>query len=86
MWRAIKKMLGLPTEPEKAARQAFSKRHPDRIMWTTLAANETTRFVVGVFYAWGGIPPRYRFYAVEKATMAAEELQDDAAYRPKIWR
>lgn len=88
MWNAIKRALRLAvtTEPEKAARMAFRKRYPERIAWTTLAADEGVRFVVGVFYDWGGIPPRYRFYAVEKVTMAVEELQDDSAYRPKSWR
>jgi hypothetical protein len=30
--------------------------------------------------------PLYRFYAVDKESLAVAELQDDAAYRPKVWR
>jgi len=56
------------------------------VVWTTLAADEERRFVVGVFFDWGGKPPRYRFYAVDKITMLAAPLEDDALYRPKVWR
>lgn len=86
MWEAIKRTLGFPTEPEKAARTAFRQRYPNQIFRTRLAADEGSRFIVGVFYFWSGRPPKYRFYSVDKATMAAEELQDDSAYRPKNWR
>jgi hypothetical protein len=83
----LTRALGVPTAPEKAARKYFEASNPGvRVSWTTLAADEGTRCVVGVFYDWGGVPPRYRFYAVEKATLAVEELPDDSPYRPQVWR
>ena len=82
VWR----VLGLPTQPEKVARGAFSLLHPDRcVAWTTLAAEEDERFVVGIFYG-DTRPPSYAFYAVSKQTGEATSLDDDSAYRPQTWR
>jgi len=30
-------------------------------------------------------PPRYNFYTVNKATAEIATLDDDSAYRPKVW-
>jgi len=86
-WGRIKRAFGVPTEPERAARVAFAADNPKKkIVWTTLAADEGSRFVVGVFYAWGGVPPRFVFYAVSKDGLRAAPLEDDSPYRPKVWR
>ncbi|MDF2692175.1 MAG: hypothetical protein K0S65_558, partial [Labilithrix sp.] len=41
--------------------------------------------VVGVFYG-DRKPPRYAFFVVSKASAEAALLEDDSAYRPKVWR
>lgn len=40
---------------------------------------------MGVFYGTTR-PPRYKFFAVSKEEFTVQELEDDAAYRPKVWR
>lgn len=86
-WEALKRLLGWRTEAETAARAAFLAAHPGkRVVWTSLAACETERFVVGVFYDSGGKPPHYVFYGVPRTGLEAYRLEDDAPYRPKLWR
>ena len=85
-WRSMRKVLGLQTKAEKIAREAFRLLHSDqRIAWTTLAADEADRFVVGVFYG-DTRPPNFTFYAVSKTGGEATPLDDDSAYRPTLWR
>jgi hypothetical protein len=85
-WQSIRKALGLPTEAEKIARQAFRRLHSDqRVAWTVLAADESDRFVVGVFHG-ETRPPSFTFFAVSKAGGEAIPLDDDSAYRPTCWR
>lgn len=86
VWEALRKAFGLPTEPEKAARKLFRQRHPERIVWSAIAANEAGRFVISVLYNWGGVPPACRCYSVDKASGQVEELADDAAYCPQLRR
>ena len=86
MWQVIKKALGLPTWPAKAARQAFRQSHPEQHFGKTiLAADEDDRFVVCVLYG-STRPPRRIYYAVSKITGEVAPLDDDSAYRPKIDR
>ena len=86
VWKMFKKALGLRTEPEKIARAAFHRLHPDqRIAWSTLAADEKDRFVVGIFYG-DDLPPDYSFYVVSKTSAEVAPLADDSPYRPKDWR
>lgn len=41
--------------------------------------------MIGVFH--GNIrPPSIAYFEVRKYTLAAEVLEDDTAYRPKVWR
>jgi nicotinic acid mononucleotide adenylyltransferase len=86
MCQAFKKALGIPTTPEKTAKEAFRCLHPhQRIAWCRLAADESDRFVVSIFYG-DTRPPSYAFYAVAKSTAEVTPLDDDSAYRPKVWR
>jgi hypothetical protein len=87
MWAWLRQPQRTPTPAELAAREAFAEVQPGReICWTTVAAEEEARTVVGVFYDWGGKPPAYRFFAVERESGLATPVQDDAPYRPKDWR
>jgi hypothetical protein len=84
-WDRIKKAWGLSTTPEKVARAAFVEDHPDEhVAWTSLAADETGRFVVGVFYG-NTRPPRAKFYEVAKSDGIARQIADDAPYSSKTW-
>ena len=87
MLTGVRKLFGFYTSPaEKKAREHFRSNHPGlRIAWSSLAAEEGSRFVVGVFYG-DTLPPRYKFYEVLKDTMTANPLEDDTAYAPKVWR
>jgi len=74
------------TEPEKIIREVFRQLRPEQhIAWSKLSADESDRFVVGIFYG-DTRPPRYSFYAVNKATGEVTQIDDDSAYRPKVWR
>lgn len=85
-WDRLRRALGLPTSPEKAARARFRDERPgEPVAWTTLAADEPERWVAGVFYGTTR-PPQYRFYAVDKRTGHVLALADDSAYRPRGWR
>jgi hypothetical protein len=86
MWKILEKIFGAPTPAEKAARALFEERYADEVCMTRIAADEPDRVVVGVYYHWNGKPPRFRHFAVDKATMAVAELADDTGYRPKNWR
>jgi hypothetical protein len=79
----LRKLLGLPTDAEKAARRVFEAEHPaERVSWTWLEAEEHDRHVVGVAY--GMMRPPYRkYYAVSKQTNAVELILDDARYGPE---
>lgn len=70
----------------RAAQCEFRSRYPEEhIVWTKMSADETDRYVIGVFYG-DTRPPRYRFYAVKKQTGSVAELEDVSVYRPKDWR
>jgi hypothetical protein len=62
-----------------------SNANSDSIVWTILTAEESDRFVVGVFYG-DTRPPRYIFFAIDKSTDEATVVADDTPYRPKVWR
>jgi hypothetical protein len=86
MWEAVKRALGLQTEPERLAREAFLSLHPgEHVAWTHLTADETDRYVVGVYYGTTR-PPSYAFFAVTKGATHVEPLVDDEPYRPRVWR
>lgn len=86
MWRWLRRALGIPTDAEKVARRAFEMAHPEKPVWTMVAAEEETRVVVGVAYDWGGKPPRYRFFAVSSDLVNVHALVDDEPYQPKNLR
>ena len=72
--------------PHLAAEKAFRQMHPDTdIAWSSVRANEVGRWIVGVYYGHGK-PPSYEFYSVSKDSHIAQKLEDDSAYRPKVWR
>lgn len=64
-----------------AAKRAFRDQFPARrIAKIVLRAEEEDRFVVGVMYG-DTIPPRAKFYTVDKMTEATELLEEDLLYR-----
>jgi hypothetical protein len=66
---------------KSAARREFREHYPiQRIAKVMLRAEEDTRFVVGVFYG-DTIPPRYKFYAVDKHTGEVSLIEDPLPYR-----
>jgi hypothetical protein len=72
--------------PISTVRQFFDEHYPNQsISWLRLAANETSRPVVGVFYG-GSRPPRYKFFAVPHDSGDVVELNDCRKYAPKNWR
>jgi hypothetical protein len=79
--KTILESLGIPRlRARRAAHKEFYLQHPnDRIAWSRIAADEPGRYVVGVFYGYTR-PPGYRFYAVEKRTNRAVELEDGSSY------
>jgi hypothetical protein len=73
-------------DPEQLARAAFTSRYPDEpIAWTVVQADEGPRIVVGVLYG-RTIPPRYMFFAVNRATDEVVPIEDETPYRPRVWR
>jgi hypothetical protein len=88
MWNAIKRIFKLPTtDAEHAALRDFRQDHPGMFLFGTSAfvdtvADEPTRVVVRIRFR----PPQertfFRFYAVDRATMAVELIVDDSAYLP----
>lgn len=85
-WRAILRALAIRTPEERAVAAVFRALHPEEpIAWTSVAADEPRRLVVGVYHG-DTRPPSYAFFAFEKATREVRPLEDDAAYRPKDWR
>jgi hypothetical protein len=86
----IGRIRGSTRQTAKAAKlvasHEFRRLYPDeRVSWTTLRSDEETRFVIGVYYG-STKPPRYKFFEVTKDVGSARELQDDANYRPSVWR
>ena len=80
----LKRALGVQTGPEKLARREFARAYPDRrVVGTRLVSDEIERFVVGVTWDWGGIPPTWIFFEVLKSTGSVSPLTDDAAYQPR---
>jgi hypothetical protein len=88
MWNAIKRFFGIPTtDAEYAARRVFREDH---FAWgpfgvthrVVTVADEPTRVVVRISFFPNQSPAFYRFYAVDKATMAVELIVDDSAYPP----
>jgi hypothetical protein len=86
MLTALLKIFGRYVSPaERRAREVFRATHPDAsIAWSTIK-EEADRFIVCVFFG-STRPPRYKFYAVSKESLAAVPLVDDSAYAPKNWR
>ena len=78
--------LAFESRPKKLVRDYFRHQHPHRsIAWISLAATEPSRWVVGVFFG-STCPPRYKFFAVERASEAVDEIVDCSRYAPKQWR
>ena len=72
--------------PISTVRDYFTEQYPNQsIFWLRLAAAETSRSVVGVFYG-RSRPPRYKFFAVAHDTQNVTELDDCRKYAPKNWR
>ena len=68
-----------PTQHELAARDAFAKLYPKRrFLRVVLAADEDARFVYRLFYS-GGKPSPYAIFFVDKANLAATELNPKKA-------
>lgn len=88
MWTAIKRFLGLPTtDAEYAARREFRGNHFGVLPLGAFprvdtVADEPTRVVVRIRFRPSQEPTFYRFYAVDKATMAVELILDDSGYPP----
>ncbi len=88
MWNAVKRFFGSPTtNAEYAARRVFREDHfgwgPFGVAYrVATVADEPTRVVVRIRFSAPQEPRFYRFYAVDKATMAVELLVDDSAYPP----
>jgi len=72
--------------PKKLVRKFFHQHHPTKsISWLTLAGDEPSRWVVGVFY--GKLrPPHFMFFTVDRVTEEIVELEDCSQYSPKLWR
>jgi hypothetical protein len=78
----LRRLLGLRSNAEKAARRAFEAEHVgERVSWSTLEADEEDRHVVGLAYG-NTRPPQRKYYAVSKATKAVEVILDATRYRP----
>jgi hypothetical protein len=85
--RVLSNILGFPhRRARRAAKEAFRRLYPtETIGWTTLRADEDTRYIVGVFYG-STRPPHYMFFEVSKDSAIARKLDDDEPYRPRVWR
>lgn len=66
-------ILGFPRRrARRAAKEAFRRLYPtETIGWTTLRADEDTRFIVGVLYG-PTRPPHSMFFEVSKDSAIAE--------------
>lgn len=80
-------VLGFPhRRAMRAAKEAFRRLYPNEtIGWTTLRADEDTRYKVGVFYG-ATRPPSCMFFEVKKDSDLKRKLEDDEPYRPRVWR
>jgi hypothetical protein len=66
---------------KSAARRAFRAQFPQRrVAKVTLRADEGDHFVVCVMYG-DTIPPRSKFYVIDKSTEAVEMVDEDSPYR-----
>ena len=66
-----------------AARRAFRGQFPmHRVVKVVLRADEEDRYVIWVSYG-DTIPPRSKFYAVDKAMGDVYLIEDNEQYRPK---
>jgi hypothetical protein len=65
------------------ARRAFREQFPmHRVAKVMLRADEEDRYVIWISYG-DTIPPRSKFYAIDKATGDVNLIEDNEAYRPK---
>ena len=85
--QVLSNILGLPHQrARRVAKEAFGRLYPNEtIGWTTLRADEDTRYIVGVFYG-STRPPSFMFFEVSKDLAIARQLEDDKPYRPRVWR
>lgn len=85
--QVLSNILGFPhRRARRAAKEAFRRLYPtETIGWTTLCADEDTRYIVGVFYG-STRPPHHMFFEVSKDSAIARKLEDDELYRPRVWR
>lgn len=68
---------------KSAARRAFRAQFPQRrIAKVALRADEGEHLVVCVEYG-DTIPPRSKFYVIDKSTEAVELLEEDTLYRAR---
>lgn len=78
--------VAFESRPLKLVRRFFQEQYPQQsIAWLRLSADEPSRWVVGVFYG-STIPPRYKFFAVDRKSERIAELDDFQQYAPKQWR
>ncbi len=72
--------------PKRLVRRVFAEKYPNEsIAWLKVASTEPTRWVVGIYFG-SRIPPRYKFFSVDRSTEEVAELDDDSAYAPEGWR
>jgi hypothetical protein len=78
--------VALEPPPVKRVRQFFRQHFPNEsLAWLRLAAEEESRWVVGVFFG-DTRPPNYKFFAMSRASGEISELEDCSQYAPKRWR
>ena len=79
-------VVAFESRPLKLVRRFSQEQYPQQsIAWLRLSADEPSRWVVGVFYG-STIPPRYKFFAVDRKSERIAELDDFQQYAPKQWR
>lgn len=79
----IKRWLRLPTtDAERAVWREFRKDHVLSSPRIDTVAEDATRVVVRIRFTPIREPTFYRFYSVDKATLAVELIVDDAQYPP----
>ena len=87
---ALRNRIGISRErpPISTVRAYFADRYPtSSIAYVRLAANETDRDVVCVFYDLNGTrPPRCKCFTVSYDTDAIAELDDCRQYTPRHHR
>ena len=75
-------MLG---QAKRHVAELFARLHPEEQGFAHLKVDEPDRFVIWVWYG-RTIPPRYKFFYVNKNDLVARVMEDDSSYRPKQWR